>query len=240
MKSLVIVPTYQERDNIDALIARWIAAVDESIDLLIVDDGSPDGTAAVVKVLAQARPGIHLRERPSKQGLSSAYLTGFKWAIEHGYEAIVEMDGDLSHDPASIPELLAPLESADLVIGSRYVRGGRIENWGRFRRLLSRAGNLYARLWLGFGIHDSTSGFRAFRRTALPEKDLIGYRSDGYVFQIETTYRVYRNGGRIVEVPITFTERTAGKSKLSRRIVLEAIYHVPALALRNRFRRRSA
>jgi glycosyltransferase involved in cell wall biosynthesis len=176
-------------------------------------------------------------ERDAKQGLASAYVAGFKWALERGYASVVEMDADFSHDPGVVSDLLSALEGSDLVIGSRYVAGGRIENWNLLRRLLSRAGNLYARMWLGWGVRDSTSGFRAYRSATLASQDLATVLSDGYAFQIEMTCRVHFAGGRITEVPITFTERRAGKSKLSRAVVIEALWRVPVWALKNRWRK---
>ena len=234
---LVIVPTYQERENIEEIVDILFAAVDEHVHLLVIDDGSPDGTAQAARIAGRRSGRTEVMERARKQGLASAYIAGFRWAMERKYEAVVEMDADLSHDPRVVPELLAALENADLVIGSRYVAGGRIENWGLFRRLLSRAGNLYARMWLGWGVRDSTSGFRAYRCSALAAQDLATVNSEGYVFQIEMTCRVHFGRGRINEVPITFTERRAGKSKLDRGVVIEALWRVPLWAVRNRMRR---
>ena len=234
MKTLVIVPTYNERENVDALMARFLEGVDDSVHLLVIDDSSPDGTAAVVRILATARSGIFVIDRPGKQGLASAYVTGFRWALERDYDAVVEMDADLSHDPAVVPALIAALGDADLVIGSRYVEGGRLVNWSRFRELLSKAGNVYARAWLGFDVRDSTSGFRAYRCETLAALDLETVRAEGYSFQIEMAYRIHRKGGRIAEIPITFTERSHGRSKLSRRIVVEALWRVPLWAVRHR------
>jgi dolichol-phosphate mannosyltransferase len=234
VKTLVIVPTYNERENVDALMARFLDAVDDSVHLLVIDDSSPDGTAAVVRILATARSDIFVIDRPGKQGLASAYVTGFRWALERDYDAVVEMDADLSHDPAVVPALIAALGNADLVIGSRYVEGGRLVNWSRFRELLSKAGNVYARAWLGFDVRDSTSGFRAYRCETLAALDLETVRAEGYSFQIEMAYRIHRKGGRIAEIPITFTERRHGRSKLSRRIVVEALWRVPLWAVRHR------
>lgn len=238
-RALVIVPTYNERDNIEEVAERLFEAAGDAVELLVVDDASPDGTADVVRDLARRRR-VHLVERPGKQGLGTAYVAGFKWALERDYWAIVEMDADLSHDPADAPRLLDGLTNADLAVGSRYVPGGRIKNWGRVRRALSLGGNLYARLWLGFSIKDSTSGFRAYRTEALSNLDLDAIRSEGYAFQIEMARRVYRSGGRIVEVPITFIDRAAGTSKMSRRIVLEALVSVAAWGMRDRLGGRPA
>jgi dolichol-phosphate mannosyltransferase len=237
-QALVIVPTYNERVNIGEVVRRLFDAAGARVDLLVVDDGSPDGTADLVEELAQGPQGIHLIRRTAKQGLGTAYIAGFGWAIERGYRAVVEMDADLSHDPADVPRLLDALEDADLVIGSRYVPGGRVENWGRLRRTLSLGGNLYARAWLGWTVRDSTAGFRAYRTEMLKTLDLESVHSEGYGFQIEMTRRVYRSGGRIREVPITFIERVAGHSKMSRRIVAEALWDVTRWGVRDRFRRR--
>jgi dolichol-phosphate mannosyltransferase len=225
-QALVIVPTYNERDAISEAVRRLFDAAGDSVDLLVVDDGSPDGTAEVVRALAGGPHDIHLMERAGKFGLGTAYVAGFRWALERGYWAVVEMDADLSHDPADVPRLLDALGNADLAIGSRYVAGGGVGNWGLLRRLLSRAGNLYARALLGFGVKDSTSGFRAFRAEMLRHLDLESLRSEGYGFQIETAWRVHRRSGRIVEVPIIFVERTHGSSKMSRKIVVEALLSV--------------
>lgn len=224
-RTLVVVPTYNEKDSIDEVVERLFAGAPDGVELLVVDDASPDGTADAAEAHTVRRP-MHVLRRASKQGLGTAYVTAFKWAIEHGFDAVVEMDADLSHDPAMVPKLLDELVAADLVIGSRYIPGGRIENWGRLRTSLSRAGNLYARAWLGFGVRDSTSGFRAYRTSVLAGANLAGIRSEGYAFQIEMTRRVHRSGGRIVEVPITFVERVHGRSKMSRRIVAEALVSV--------------
>ncbi len=242
-RALVIVPTYNEAATISEVVRRLFEATGDSVALLVVDDASPDGTAALVRQLAGGAHVIELLERQAKAGLGTAYVAGFRWALEGGYWAVVEMDADLSHDPGDVPRLLERLRSgADLAIGSRYVPGGRVVNWGLLRRLLSAAGNLYARLWLGFPVRDSTSGFRAYATRALADQDLSTVRSEGYAFQIEMTRRVYRGGARIDEVPITFTERALGTSKMSRRIVFEALRQVTSWGLRDRLgggRRRS-
>lgn len=225
-RALVIVPTFNEADTIDEIVRRLFAACEASVELLVVDDGSPDGTAARVAALVATEPRIHLLRRTHKQGLGTAYVSGFRWAIERGFPVVVEMDADLSHDPADVPRLLQRVRDADLVIGSRYVPGGRIRNWSRVRKLLSRGGNLYARAWLGFPVRDSTSGFRAYRTEALAAEDLGSLRSEGYAFQIELTRRIHRSRGTIVEVPITFVEREQGRSKMSRAIVAEAMLSV--------------
>lgn len=236
-RSLVIVPTYNEVDSIGEVAGRLFEAVGPRVDLLVVDDGSPDGTAELVNQMAQGPHPIHLMERSHKQGLGTAYVAGFRWAIERDYDSVVEMDADLSHDPADVPRLLHRLQEADLVVGSRYVAGGRVQNWGLVRRLLSLAGNLYARMWLGYGVRDSTSGFRAYKLAALEREDLGSLRSEGYAFQIEMTRRIHLAGGKMIEVPITFVERAKGKSKMSRRIVLEAMWRVTLWGLSDRFRR---
>jgi dolichol-phosphate mannosyltransferase len=239
-QALVIIPTYNERDTIAEAIRRLLEAADESVQILVVDDSSPDGTGRLVRNLQQGAPSLHLLERPRKLGLGSAYVEGFRKGIEDGYWALVEMDADLSHDPAAVPGLLAALDEADLAIGSRYMRGGEVEDWSVTRKWLSRAGNVYARTCLGFPIKDSTSGFRAFRTDFLRQQDLASVVSHGYGFQIEMARRIYRAGGRIVEVPITFTDRTLGRSKMSKRIALEAIVSVTLWALRDRLWARSS
>ena len=236
-RALVIVPTYNERDNMAEVVRRLFDATGDRVDLLVVDDGSPDGTADLVEQLATGPHEIHLMRRASKQGLGTAYLHGFHWAIDRGYAAVVEMDADLSHDPADVPRLLDALEAADLVLGSRYVAGGRVENWGRFRTALSSGGNGYARLWMGWDVQDATAGFRAYRTSFLTTLDLPTVHSEGYGFQIEMTRRVFRSGGRIVEIPIAFVERVAGHSKMSRRIVVEALWDVTRWGLSDRLRR---
>ena len=224
--ALVIVPTYNERESILEVARRLFEASGDRVALLVVDDGSPDGTAEIVKQMAAGPEEIHLIERSGKQGLGSAYRAGFAWALDNGYDAVVEMDADLSHDPADVPRLLDALEDSDLVIGSRYVPGGGTMNWGLMRRLLSRFGNAYSRAWLGYAVRDSTAGFRAYRTSWLREIDLDTAASEGYAFQVEMTFRTFRAGKRIVEIPITFVERTQGRSKMSRRIVIEALIRI--------------
>jgi glycosyltransferase involved in cell wall biosynthesis len=235
--ALVIVPTYNERENVPELLERLFLATDHAVELLVVDDGSPDGTAALIREIASGSLRIHLIERTSKQGLGTAYVTAFNWAMERGYWAFVQMDADLSHDPAAVPTLLKELASADLVIGSRYVPEGEIQNWGLLRRMLSFAGNAYARRWLDLDVRDSTSGFRAYRTVAIAALELDTIRSEGYAFQIEMVRRVQRIGGRVVELPIKFVERASGRSKLSHRIVIEAFFHVTTWGLRDRLDR---
>ena len=237
-QALVIVPTYNERESIPEVARRLFDAAGDRVDLLVIDDGSPDGTAELVRQIASGPHDVHLIERSGKQGLGSAYRTGFAWALERGYWAALEMDADLSHDPADVPRLLDALEHADLVIGSRYVPGGGTRNWGIVRRLLSRFGNVYARAWLGFPVRDSTAGFRAYRTAWLAELDLDSIASEGYAFQVEMTFRTHRAGKRIVEVPITFVERAMGRSKMSRRIVVEALARIARWGVGYRLGRR--
>ena len=232
---LVVLPTYNERENLPAVAA----AVDQererlpfSGDVLVVDDGSPDGTGAIADALAARHDWLHVLHRRSKDGLGRAYLAGFAWGLEREYSHLLEMDCDLSHPPSALPRLLAASADADLVLGSRYVPGGGVVGWPPHRKLISRGGSLYARAVLGVGIHDLTGGFKCFRREMLAALDLSGVRAQGYVFQIELTYRVLRLGGSVVEVPITFTDRAHGESKMSMGIVLEAVWQVPALRLR--------
>lgn len=235
MRALVIVPTLNETDNIETLVGRLFDDTGaHEVELLVVDDSSPDGTAARVKDLQEDDDRIHLIERAARMGLGSAYVAGFTWGLARAYEAMVEMDADLSHDPADVVRLLDALDGAELAIGSRYVDGGELVNWGRVRRALSAAGNIYARVWLGFGVRDATSGFRAYRSTILEPMDFATVRAEGYAFQIEMARRVHKRRGRIREIPIRFVDRTAGKSKMSRRIVLEAVALVTAWGIRDR------
>jgi dolichol-phosphate mannosyltransferase len=234
-QALVIVPTYNEFESIAEVARRLFDAAGDTVDLLVVDDGSPDGTAELVKQMTESSHGVHLMERAGKQGLGTAYVDGFRWALERPYWAVVEMDADLSHDPADVPRMLETLKDADLVIGSRYVPGGQVRNWSKVRRALSAAGNLYARMWLGYDVRDSTSGFRAYRREVLEQASLSELHSEGYSFQIELTRRVARAGGKIVEIPITFVERVQGKSKMSKRIVIEAMGRVTQWGFHDRF-----
>lgn len=224
MRTLVVVPTYDERANIDELVARTLAVAD--VDLLVVDDGSPDGTGRRADELAADEPRMRVLHRERKAGLGSAYRAGLGLGLEEGYDVLVEMDADLSHDPAVLPELLAQARDHDLVIGSRYVPGGGVENWPWHRRVLSAGGNLYVRLLTGIPVRDATSGFRAYRAQVLEVIDVRGLHSDGYSFQLETALQAWLSGFRIAEVPITFVERVAGASKISRAIVFEAMVRV--------------
>lgn len=221
--ALVCVPTYNERDNLEPIV-RAILAADPRVDILVVDDNSPDGTGALADTLAQAEPRVQVLHREEKQGLGRAYLHAFRWALERGYAYVLEMDADFSHDPRHLPTLLdAAEQDADLVLGSRYVEGGGTVNWGRLRKLISRGGSLYARTILGLGVRDLTGGFKCFRRQVLETIDLSAIQSTGYAFQIELTYRAIKAGFRVKEVPITFEDRRVGQSKMSRKIFLEAL-----------------
>ena len=227
MKTLVVVPTYNERATITAVAERLFAATGAlPVHLLIVDDASPDGTGAVADTLAGADDRVFVLHRRRKGGLGSAYIAGFRWALARDYDAVGEMDADLSHDPADVPRLLACLQGADLAIGSRYVPGGAVVAWPAHRRALSRGGNLYVRLATGMPVADATAGFRLFRRRLLEGIDLEAVRAEGYAFQLDMALRAWRDGYRIVEIPITFTERTEGASKMSRAIVGEALWRV--------------
>ncbi len=224
-RALVCLPTYNERDNVGPMVEAILGAAPVA-DVLVIDDDSPDGTGEVADALAAANRRVQVLHRARKEGLGKAYLAGFAWALERGYRLVLEMDADFSHDPRHLPALLAAAERADLVLGSRYVPGGGIENWGLGRRLLSRGGSLYARLILGIHIRDLTGGFKCFRREVLEAVDLPTVECSGYAFQIELTWRALRKGFRVVEVPIVFSDRRVGQSKMSRRIVLEAVRKV--------------
>jgi dolichol-phosphate mannosyltransferase len=225
-RALVIVPTYNEKDNIPRLIPA-ILSQDPSLDVLVVDDGSPDGTGQVVDEIAAANPRVHALHRSGKLGLGTAYVAGFKWALERGYDLMFEMDSDFSHSPDRLPAFLEAVRSNDLVIGSRYMnRRVNVVNWPMSRLLLSYFANIYARVVTGLRIFDTTAGFRCFRREVLATIDLDQVRSNGYAFQIEMTFRASRKGFRIVEIPIVFVDRLEGSSKMSKRIVREAVWMV--------------
>lgn len=225
MRTLVIIPTYNERENLGLMATRVLDSVPYA-ELLIVDDNSPDGTGALADQLASFQPRLHVLHRPAKQGLGAAYQAGFRWGLDRGYEVLVEMDGDGSHQPEQLPRLLDALKDADLAVGSRWVAGGEIENWPLRRMLLSRAGSLYARIVLGLPFHDITGGYRAFRASALETIGLNGVDSQGYCFQIDMLWHAHRAKLRVVEVPITFVERRFGVSKMDSGIVREAILRV--------------
>jgi dolichol-phosphate mannosyltransferase len=225
-KALVIIPTYNEIENIRRIVPQ-VLEQDPRIDVLVVDDGSPDGTGAAGDELAQASPRVHVLHREKKQGLGTAYRTGFRWALDRDYEYVFEMDCDFSHDPKHLPQFLAAVEGADLVLGSRYLRGRvTVVNWPMPRLLLSYGANIYARIVTGLRLFDATGGFKCFRRRVLEAIDLEAVGSNGYAFQIEMSFRAARKGFRIVEIPIVFVDRTDGKSKMSRAIVREAIWMV--------------
>lgn len=230
MKLLIIVPTYNESENIGKLIGRLLN-MPENIEVLVVDDNSPDGTGDLVADWTKTRPRLHLLSREKKMGLGPAYLAGFRWALQRNYDAVLEMDADLSHRPRYIPRFLDLLNSYDVVAGSRWMRGGRIANWPVSRVLLSRIANLYASMILGVSLKDLTGGFTCYRRAVLETLDLDRIHSDGYSFQIEMKYRSLQAGFRVGEFPITFTDRKFGDSKISRRIVWEALLIVWALRL---------
>jgi dolichol-phosphate mannosyltransferase len=239
MKTLVVLPTYNESATIAEVLRRIRASATDDVDVLVVDDNSPDGTADLAEALAGELGRIEVLRRPHKAGLGSAYREGFKLGLAQGYEALVEMDADLSHDPSVLGALLAEIGSgADLAIGTRYMPGGKIPDWPWQRRAISRAGNKYARVMLGLAARDATSGYRAYHRRALERINLTAVRADGYGFQIEMAYKVARSGGILAEVPIEFRDRTLGRSKMSSRIVLEALVLVTWWGLEGRRRAR--
>ncbi|MDT4914621.1 MAG: dolichol-phosphate mannosyltransferase [Pseudonocardiales bacterium] len=222
---LVIIPTYQERENIESIVERVLTSV-PAADVLVVDDGSPDGTGKVADAMADEDPRVHVLHRTQKAGLGAAYIAGFDWALAAGYGVLVEMDADGSHAPEQLPRLLAALDRADLVLGSRWVPGGAAVNWPRRRELLSRGGSLYSRMALGIPLRDATGGYRAFRREVLEGIDYAAVASEGYCFQVDLARRAIDGGYRVVEVPITFVERVRGESKMSGAIVREALVKV--------------
>jgi dolichol-phosphate mannosyltransferase len=223
--ALVVVPTYNEAENVRALIEA-VLAMPLPLEILVVDDASPDGTAAIVEEMAGKDARIHLMRRPGKMGLGSAYLDAFRWALGRDYALVIEMDADFSHDPGYLPALLKASEDADVVLGSRYVSGGGTVGWTLLRKIISRAGCVYARAILGLSVQDVTGGFKCFRREVLDHIELDEVVSDGYAFQIEMTYRAVRKKFRVAEVPILFTDRRVGKSKMSWKIFLEAARNV--------------
>ena len=225
-RALVIVPTYNERENITRLIGA-ILEQDDRLEILVVDDGSPDGTGEIVDSIMQHEPRVNILKRPHKMGLGTAYIAGFEWALRQGYDFVFEMDADFSHDPAHLSQFLGAIENADLVLGSRY-RNGKVTvvNWPINRLLLSYFANVYARVVTGLPLWDATGGFKCFRRRVLESIDLSQVRSNGYAFQIEMSFRAWRKHFKIVEIPIVFVDRTEGRSKMSRSIVREAIFMV--------------
>jgi dolichol-phosphate mannosyltransferase len=231
MRALICLPTYNERENLEPMLRALGGVLQDGDRVLVIDDASPDGTGELADRLASELSWVDVLHRSEKQGLGPAYLDGFRHALTGDTELVFEIDCDRSHDPADIARLRAIAEGADLVLGSRYVEGGSIRNWGLLRRLVSAGGSLYARLVLGVPVRDLTGGFKCYRRRVLEGINLEAVRSRGYAFQIETTYRALRAGFRVVEVPITFVDREVGGSKMSRSIVLEAIWKVPLLRL---------
>ena len=222
---LVVIPTYNERDNVEAIVGR-VRATTPDADVLVVDDSSPDGTGEIADRLAAADAHVKVLHRAGKEGLGAAYIAGFRWALERGYEVVVEMDADGSHRPEQLHRLLEALRDADLVIGARWVRGGEVVNWPRRREVLSRGSNIYARIVLGIPLRDATGGYRAFRATTLEKIGLDDVNSRGYCFQVDLALRALRHGLRVVEVPITFVERAHGASKMDRSVVAEAMWRV--------------
>lgn len=235
---LVVVPTYQEAENVESIVRRILAVV-PAAHVLVVNDDSPDGTGEIAARLAAADDRVHVLHHAGKQGLGAAYLAGFRWALKLNYDAVVEMDADGSHQPEQLPRLLAALDSgADLVLGSRWVPGGAVENWPWSRQLLSRAGNCYVRVALGIPLRDATAGYRAFRRSTLERLDLSDVTSQGYCFQVDLARRTIQVGLRVLEVPITFVERERGASKMSSAIVREALWRVTVWGARRLLPRR--
>ncbi|MGH9194141.1 MAG: polyprenol monophosphomannose synthase [Acidimicrobiia bacterium] len=234
LPNLVVVPTFNEAGNIGKIVQAVLSACPDC-DLLVVDDGSPDGTGEIVGALARENARLELMQRESKSGLGRSYVAGFSWGLERGYERFLEMDADFSHDPGDIPRLISTAQSCDLSIGSRYVSGGGVEGWSKSRHLLSRSGNIYAQIVLGLRVRDSTSGFRCYRREVLEKIDLAQVRSDGYAFQIDMAYRTQMLGFKVCETPIVFRERSEGTSKMSKAIVMEGITSVTRWAIRDLF-----
>ena len=230
---LVIVPTFNELENLERILERLHASV-PSVDALVVDDGSPDGTGELAEKLARADSRVHVLRRAGKRGLGPAYVAGFRWALEHGYDVVVEMDADGSHAPEELPRLLEALTTADLVLGSRYVPGGRVTQWPAHRLLLSRVGNRYTRWALRLPLTDATSGYRAARGDLIDRLHFDDVASEGYCFQVDWAWRAVRAGARVTEVPITFAERRFGRSKMSRSIVREALVRVTVWGLQDR------
>jgi dolichol-phosphate mannosyltransferase len=234
--TLIVMPTYNERENLPRMVARLLA-LPVKVDLLVVDDNSPDGTGKLADELAAKHPEVHVLHRAEKNGLGRAYLAGFKWALERGYEFVFEMDGDFSHNPDDVPAFLEAAQQADLVLGSRYMNGIRIINWPLSRLMLSKGAAFYVRVITGMPITDPTGGYKCFRRAALLALNLDAVRSNGYSFQIELTHKLWRQGYRVAEVPIIFTERVEGHSKMSGHIVSEALFMVWRLFFQNGCRR---
>ena len=231
-RAWVILPTYDEAENLERIVGAVLEQLPPSGTVLVVDDHSPDGTGEIADRLARSNESVRVLHRARKEGLGPAYLAGFHLALDAGAQRIIEMDADFSHDPAYLPRLIGATENADLVIGSRYVPGGGVTEWGPMRRFISRGGSAYARLALGLPIRDLTGGFKCFRREVLEAINLDTIEARGYAFQVETTYRALKAGFRVVEIPIVFRDRADGTSKMSRSIVAEAIWRVPAMRFR--------
>jgi dolichol-phosphate mannosyltransferase len=232
VRTVICLPTYDERENLGRMVAALRGLELDDLHVLVIDDNSPDGTGEIADRLAAEDDHVHVLHRERKEGLGPAYLAGFRRALELDADLVFELDCDFSHDPADVPRLAAASANADLVLGSRYVQGGGTRNWGFVRRFISRGGSLYAQVLLQSGVRDLTGGFKCYRRKVLETIDLDGISALGYAFQIETTYRTLRAGFRVVEVPITFSDREVGGSKMSKGIVLEAIWRVPLLRAR--------
>jgi len=230
-KTYIVIPTYNERGNIETLLPMIFQHGLPDLNVVVIDDNSPDGTGQVVERMRAKYRNLQILHREKKSGLGQAYLAGFRYAFEHNAQLIMQMDADLSHDPKHIPQFLAEVKQADLVLGSRYIANGGVRNWNLARRLISRFGNIYARIILGLPYHDLTGGFKCFRREVLEKIDITTLSSLGYNFQIETTYKAHLNGARIIEIPIIFTERVEGESKFSLKIILESFWRVILLRL---------
>jgi dolichol-phosphate mannosyltransferase len=230
----LVIPTYDEAANVEAIVAAALENLPSDRHVLVVDDASPDGTGQIADRIAAQNPDVSVLHRPRKTGLGPAYVAGLTHALDAGAAVVCQMDADFSHDPADLPRLIAALDDADVALGSRYVGGGRVAEWGPVRRAISRGGSAYARTALGIEVSDLTGGFKAFRREVLEAIDLPSLASLGYAFQVETTFRAIRRGFRVVEVPITFRDRRVGQSKMSRAIVLEAAWRVPLMRVRGR------
>jgi len=230
---LIVIPTYNEVENLKPITSAVLEATPETVHVLVVDDGSPDGTGKLADELAAANPRIHVLHRTSKQGLGPAYIAGFRWGFEQNYDRLIEMDADFSHNPKFLPAMLANLEKYDFVIGSRYVAGGGTVNWGLMRKIISRGGSLYARLILGAPIRDFTGGFNGWHRKVLEGINLASLEAGGYSFQIELKYRAFKKGFKSIEFPILFEDRRVGKSKMSSKIVIEALSLVPKLRFKS-------
>ena len=235
-RTLVVIPTYNEKENIRGIVTAVLEQA-SSVEVLVVDDGSPDGTGDIVVEMQRTEPRLHLIRRAGKLGLGTAYIAGFKWGLERGFDNLMEMDADFSHDPKEIPNFLKAIEAADIVLGSRYKDGIRVVNWPLSRLVLSKGASIYVRIITGLPVMDPTGGFKCFRRRVLESMKLDDVRSNGYAFQVEMTYTAWMQGFRVTEIPITFADRYAGKSKMSGKIVREALWMIWALAWANGFRR---